>query len=191
MKTAANYWGHRPSSGSAWQAGSPCSFRVGSVFMGSSRGGRAGRVLLTTGVFPVTCGFRRMAALVVPRPGFTGRGRFSGVRGLVLCWTRPRGCVWLWDRARSRSRGHGCGILELVGWFRVGPASSDYSPPYGLVQGGAIYRSMKVRDDGVVVAAMLRLLNVKRPGPRPSSGLRERPGPRPSQSLPRPGCSSS
>ena len=85
----------------------------------------------------------------------------------------------------------GCGILELMGWFRVGPASSDYSPPYGLVQGGAIYRSMKVRDDGVEVAAMLRLLSVKRPGPRPSSGLRERPGPRPSQSLPRPGCSSS
>ena len=111
MKTAANYWGHRPSSGSAWQAGSPCSFRVGSVFMGSSRGGRAGRVLLTTGVFPVTCGFRRMAALVVPRPGFTGRGRFSGVRGLVLCWTRPRGCVWLWGRARrSRSRGRVCGV---------------------------------------------------------------------------------
>ena len=55
----------------------------------------------------------------------------------------------------------GCGILELMGWFRVGPASSGYSPLYGLVQGGAIYRSMKVRDDGVVVAAMLRLLKVR------------------------------
>ena len=55
----------------------------------------------------------------------------------------------------------GCGILELMGWFRVGPASSDYSPLYGLVQGGAIYRSMKVRDDGVVVAAKLRLLKVR------------------------------
>ena len=47
----------------------------------------------------------------------------------------------------------------------VGRASSDYSPLYGLVQGGAIYRSMKVRDDGVVVAAKLPLLNFNHSGP--------------------------
>ena len=85
---------------------------------------------------------------------------------LVLCWTRPRGvcgcgvgpvpavggvcAVWLWD-----TRTHG-----LV------PAGSDArvrTTPHctGLVQGGAVYRSMKVRDDGVVVAAMLRLLKVR------------------------------
>ena len=105
-----------------------------------------------------------MAALVVPRPGFTGRGRFSGLAGIVLDPTS--GCVWLWGRARSRCRGRVCGVAvgysnSWVGSGRVGRASSDYSPLYGLVQGGAIYRSMKVRDDGVVVAAMLRLLKVR------------------------------
>ena len=63
-----------------------------------------------------------MAALVVPRPGFTGRGRFSGLAGIVLDPTSGV-CVAVGSGPFPLSGACvrcGCGILELMGWFRPG-----------------------------------------------------------------------